>query len=402
MLPRLDKLQAKCQKLGLEVTQSGKRPAKSDYAEALRAHFLPKGGLLYDELEPMLCFAEWNLKDEERTKIWTSPAWIAQRKLNGCRAIVHFVAGEGVFVHSRTISVQTYRFQELTDQFTFRDFVPDFTATLDCEVLIDQPVDTRNYTTKGELTKTSLHSTTAILHLEAEAARRLQVDQQAFLMMHTFDIMRYEGQELGAVPLSRRLKVLSEFFEKHVWDSAFEPYFHEVPWVKEGKKDFFKEVVDNGGEGVILKSLNSAYVASSSRRRDAWVKVKKRIEFDAYVTGFQRGDEDTDWKNLVGALLFSVKTEDGEHLIAKCTNLTLKTRRKITIYDPETDEVSLHPGVYDRVAEVSGQDVSSRSLRLSHATIERWRPKVGPDTKTAEACQVKMEDLVDAAEWVGT
>jgi len=401
MLPKLEKLIAKCEELGLEVRPAGKKIGKQDCARVLREHHLPEGGLPYEELTPMLAFAEWNLKPEEQKTIWTSPTWVAQRKINGCRVIVHFVAGVGVFAHSRTVSVQTWRFQELTDQFLWKDQIPYFSATIDCEAIIDKPIDTRQYTNKGEITKTSLHSTTAALHLEAENSRLMQMAQSAPLVCQAFDITSFEGKDLRDLPLYERVKKLAEFRNLVDNDTEWSPYFEFPQYRVTDKRTFFDEIIANGGEGIMLKNRNSKYSASSSRKRDAWVKVKKRVEYDAFVTGFLRGDADTAWKDLVGALEFSVMTDKGLHPIAMCTNLKLKTRKKITIYDKETDTVSLDPRLMGRVAEVSGQDISSRSMRLSHATIERWRPTEGPDSKSKEECMVSMEDIREAAAWAG-
>jgi ATP-dependent DNA ligase len=401
MLPVLAKLEAKAKSLGLTVKPAGKKVGKADVVKVLREHFLPLGGLRYTELTPMLCFPIWDMELPEQEKVWTSPNWVAQEKLNGCRLVLHFVKGVGTFAHSRTISLKTYRYQELTDQLLVRDFVPDFDATIDCEVMVEKAIDTRGYTPKGELTKSSLHSTTAILHLEPEAARRIQKDQDAPLQFKCFDITSWQTRDCRGTPLEGRLKRLDEFAEK-IQTTPLRDWFSFPGHVREGKKEFFDRIIAAGGEGVILKNLRSTYEDSSSRRRDAWVKAKKRIEFDAFVTGFIRGERGTAWENLVGALTFSVNVEGGaKHEIANCSNLTLENRRKITVYDEATDTVSLLPQLYGKVAQVSGQDVSARSYRLSHATIDRWRPKNGPDAKRADDCVESLKDLKNAAEWVG-
>jgi len=399
-LPNLDKLALTCQKLGLAVTQKGKRPAKSDYVDVLRAHFLPPGGLKFEEREPMLCFASWNLKPDELTKVWTSPSWAAQIKFNGCRLMIHFVKDVGVFAHSRTVSVKTYRFEELTEQLLWGNFVPDFSATIDCEVMIEKAVDTTPYTAKGVKTKSSLHSTTAVLSLAPESSKRLQIEQDAPLNVHVFDILSYEGSDLRGKRLVDR-EVYRAKFKDRMALLPMANIFHFPPLVIEGKKAFVDGIIANGGEGGILKNLNAVYEDSSSRSRNGWVKVKKRIEFDAFVTGFVRGEPGSGWENLVGALTFSVHTEKGLHELGNASNITLETRKKISVYDPATNQVSLIPAIMGKVAEISGQDVSSRSLRLSHCTIERWRAKVGPDAKTSQECIQSYADLEEAANWVG-
>lgn len=402
MLPNLDKLVQKCAALGLEVKPAGKKLGKEDCVRVLRQHFLPPGGLPYEEVTPMLCFAEWNLKPDEQRAIWQSTQWAAQRKLNGCRLIVHFVKGKGIYAHSRTVSLKTYRFQELTDQLLISKVKPTFSATVDCEVMIEKPIDTRSYTAKGEITKTSLHSTTAVLHLEAEMARKIQVEQDCPLMFHVFDIMSLDGKKITHLMLKDRLQNLELVKDLIMATPELAPYFVWPELVTIDKKGFAERIIAEGGEGVILKNLRAPYEDSSSRPRTGWVKVKKRIEFDAFVTGFKRGDADTAWKNMVGALEFSVYTKDGKtHVLGYGTNLTMEQRQKVTVYDKATDTVSLVPGVLGKVAEISGQDISARSLRLSHCTIDRWRPKDGPDGKRADECVVDLDDLEQRAEWVG-
>lgn len=405
MLPNLSELKKKCDDLSLTVVQKGKRPAKSDYVEVLRAHYMPEGGLPYEELTPMLCFAEWNLKEDERERIWRSVNWVIQKKLNGCRIILHFVKGVGVFAHSRTTSVKTFRFQELQQQFTWHDYVPNFSATLDAEVIIEKPIDTRAYTAKGEITKTSLHSTTSVLHLEAENARKIQIEQDAPLMVHAFDITSSDlrtaiGEDHRKEPYSTRIELL-KIFEDVIRKTSLSKFFHFPKVERANKKEFLNKILAEGGEGGILKNLRAPYVDSSSRKRDGWVKVKRRQDYDAFVSGFIRGEKGTGWENLVGALEFSVITEKGVHVLGYASNITLENRKKITIYDPKSDEVTLAPAILGKVAEISGQDISARSLRLSHCIVERWRPKQGPDAKNRGDCRYKMSDLLAASSWVG-
>jgi len=400
MLPNLVVLEKKCASLGLTVSPKGKKLAKQDCVDVLRQHFLPAGGLPYQEMAPMLCFAEWNLKESEQKDMWEGPDWVAQVKMNGCRLVIHFVKDVGVFAHSRTVSVKTYRYEEATDQLLISSFKPAFSATVDAEVMIEKPVDTRPYTAKGQITKSSLHSTTAVMALKPENSRKLQVEQDAPLQFHIFDVMRWEGQDLRGLKLAAR-ETHRAHFEDLIAKTEIGKNFHFPPLVKANRRAFYEGILAAGGEGVIMKNLKSTYEDSSSRLRTHWVKVKKRIEFDAFVIGFERGDAGKGWENLIGDLHFGIHTEKGIHMLAKCSNMTMETRQKISIYDPATNTVSMDPNMYQKVAEISGQDVSSREYRLSHATIDRWRPKQGPDAKNADQCQVKMADLITAAEWVG-
>lgn len=403
MLPNLSELKSKCQKLNLPVVQAGKREAKADYVKVLREHFLKRDypmGLPYEELTPMLCFASWNLTEAELKGIWRNPEWIAQRKENGCRMTLYFVPKVGVFATSRTISLKTYRLQELTDKLLFNNFQDSpGMITLDVEAIVEKPVDTTPYTAKGQVTKSSLHSTTAILSLEGSNSRRLQRDQDAPLTFKVLDVTQWGGVDLRKQALAHRLEKVNLFFD-WIRTTELASNFIYLPVEKVDKQKFLESIWEDGGEGVVLKNLRSTYEDSTSRRRDAWVKVKKRVEFDCFVSGFKRGEPDGEFRNLVGALEFSVNLTNGKtHVLGYPINMTLEERNRISIYDPATDTVSMISSMYNRVAEISGQDISAREFRLSHCTFDRWREDEG-DTKLAEECVVDFADLQQAAEWV--
>lgn len=395
MQMNLADLQRKCESLGLTVVQKGKRPAKEDCVSVLRAHFMPKEGLPFTELTPMLCFAEWNLKPEEQKAVWSSPSWVAQKKLNGFRIIIHFVKGVGVFATSRNVSLKTFRLTEVTQSLLIKDFIPDFTATVDGEAIIDKSVDTRPYTTKGEITKTSLHSVVSCIHLEPSNGRRLQIEQNAPIVFHLFDVTKLGGVDCRSLRLIQRIRILDSLKDL-IKATEIGKYFEFPEYTNLDKKEFFKQEVAAGGEGVVLKNLNSTYEDSSSRGRAAWVKAKKRIEYDCFVSGFKPGDPGSGWENLVGALEFSINTEVGVWNLGFCSNITMEERIAMTGY--VNGAPVLKDEYYDRVAEISGQDISARSLRLSHCTLDRWR--VGVDAKSKDECYTLMSDLKSRAEWV--
>lgn len=107
---------------------------------------------------------------------------------------------------------------------------------------------------------------------------------------------------------------------------------------------------------------------------------------DAFVTGWERGDADAGFKDLIGDLLLSVNLikEDGskeEHVIAKISNLPLVERRAITIFD-EAGNMQLRPDYMGKVGVVEGQCISSRARRLVHPRLIEWRNDKGPDQCT--------------------
>lgn len=403
MLMNLAALEKKCQDLGLDYQPTdGKKLGKAHCVAALRAHFLPPEGLPYEEIAPQLAFPEWNLKALEIRNVQEGPDWGAQCKFNGYRLIIYFIKGVGVFATTRTVSVKTFRLEEMSSKLLFGDHVPDFTATVDCEGIIEKPVDTGPYTMggKGVVTKSSLHSAVAVAHLNAEGCLRLQREQNAPFVFKVFDVLNLDGESLMGLLLREREKIrMSSDFQKRF---SLEPLLNQFEFpelVQVDRLAYRDKIIKAGGEGVIWKNLNATYT-EDGRQRNVWVKHKKRIEFDAFVSGFKPGESGKGFEHLVAALEFSVNLkEGGTHVLGWASNLTRDHMNKMTV--TVDGKPTLHPSMLNRVAEISGQDVSAREFRLSHCTLDRWRYQPGPDFKSADQCVVSMQDLKEAAEWVG-
>ena len=330
----------------------------------------------YTELSPMLCFSYELLKPSEKEVLWHDDSpWLAQEKYNGVRAILQFVRDQGIVAYTRNKT-------NITDRLLFSGDVPDFSATVDTEAVINKPI----VTPRGETTKSSLHSTSVILRMVPVASKCLQLEQAAPLVLHVFDITNWQGMDLRSKPLCERLSYLSDF--RLAMSFRWEDWFQFPPVRFQGKKAFFDEVLARGGEGAILKNLNSPYIDSTSRSRSGWIKVKKSVSFDCFVSGFGRGHPNTEWHRKVGYLAFSIHTEKGPHEIARVTNFPFHIRKRISIYDPSTDQVSLSPDAMGRVAKISGLEVAQRSFRVSHPRILAWKGEL-----TAEQCRYSWGDV---------
>ena len=399
-------LKLKCEDLKLfKALPFGKKDNAQHYINQLREHYEPSVGLPYEGIDVMKCFQSWNLREAERNLLWSNPNWVSSPKINGCRAVVHFVRDVGIFVQSRTISVKNFRHNDLTEKLlpVMRSFIPSFSAIIDCEVLVEKVIDTHAYTSKGEVTKSSLHSTTSILHLNSEASIAIQQDQDAPLVFHVFDILQFSQSteadyilSLMRNPLSERLEYLRSF-QALIEETEIRPYFEFVEHSTLNKLSKFKALCAEGGEGAILKNLASHYYPP--RNRLGWVKFKRSLECDAYVSGFTRGDCNRGNANKVGSLEFSVYLDDAcinTHIIGYVPTITDELRDSISIYDCGTDTVTMRESFYGKVAEITGMEISGRKLRLTHCVISKWREN--SDLKTKEGCIWKLADIEKVAQ----
>jgi len=377
-------LYAKCQELEIDCDRDN---GKDYYLSLLRGHFLKRDypkGLPYPDIAPMLCYPAWHLKPGELEQIYKSPEWKGQEKLNGCRVLIHFVRDVGLFILTRTISVRTFRYEEVTASFLFYQFIPKFNASLDAEAMAPVGIDTRGYTAKGDITTTTLHSVSTLFHLDAPQARRLQKEQHKVLTLRVLDIMRWGGRDVTELTLDER-DVLIGDAHKRLRREGLDKFFLQVPYEEEDKVTAFQKIVEQGGEGLVLKHRKSLYLPDT-RSRKAWIKVKKRIRMLAFVTGFERGKEEGQHKDRVGALKFSAYDERGQiQEVAVAGNLELAFRKQISLLDLKTKKLTLDPKLYGRVAQISGQEWSGRKRNLVHATFDGWENAGRAECLIAEA-----------------
>lgn len=380
----LSDLKKECQVLGLTIPEYD---ARAPYLNALRDFYIKRdfpSGLPYEELTPMLAFNYWELDLKQQSALWEDHNWIVQRKLNGCRLILHFIKGVGVFAQSRAVSEKTYRRTELTDHLLLSGSTPDFAATVDSEVVCGK----RIHLASGD-TCSSLQATAALLRMEPEASKRLQREQEAPLMAHVFDITNWKGQDLRKNKLCERLVYLEDF-KQAIARAELNRYVAFLEICHREKKAFFEKVLAEDGEGVVLKNLNFSYVDSSSRSRWGWIKVKRQLELDAYVSGFEPGRVGSKYEHKVASLLFSVTSEAGHRVIAKVSNLPYHFRKEVSVYDRDNGVVKLNLDVYGRVAHLAGLEMSQRAFRLVHPRIVHWRSDL-----PQERCLYALSDLQD-------
>lgn len=231
---------------------------------------------------------------------------------------------------------------------------------------------------------------TALLSMNSEDSLRIQEEENCPLELRVFDVLWWNGEWIYNKPLIERIPYIVEAV-KQLQDAGVKcrrPYSSYS-----NKKAFYKAMIAAGAEAGVLKNLHSPYVPTSSRKKDGFVKVKRTMSetmqdegisdgIDAFVTGFEPGDESKGWAGLVGALEFSVYLKkDGEqklHKIARITNIPMELRKRIT--EVVDGQPVLKKDWYGKVAEIDGQCVSARSYRLKHARLIQWRNDRSEDT----------------------
>ena len=395
---RIDYLKADCELKGISITPSGKRIMKDDYVKALREWHITKKYGSMDNIPwsmkfmlsiecPQLCKRIKDLKSDQQELVWNSHDWIAEEKIDGVRMIIVWDATEKKFhFYSRNNSVTDYLPQDYADTIfvTAKNFDYPNNFVLDSEIISSNPcLETNTHCL------TQLQSTAALLNLNSEDSKTIQkkyplkfvvfdcLYDSSSLIDEIWEVRHYHAEKLCS-------KLLESGFccelNKVVENTADNQY---------AKREFFDAVISRCGEGLVLKNRNAKYHATSSRTIDC-VKVKRSTadaltkDIDAFVTDYVVGKDDTRNSNMVVGFVFSIllKKQDGSvvtHPIAVCSNVSDIIKDDATVIS-EDGQVKLNPDYYGRVATVQGQNISARSLRLTHAVIDCWRPDRSADT----------------------
>ncbi len=191
-----------------------------------------------------------------------------------------------------------------------------------------------------------------------------------------WDILFYDGQDVRELCLADRRKLLTKLFQDHIDHPRIRQVVSGPPTL-----EFYHSVVDDDGEGVVLKDLSCAY-----GEKGAWVKVKKVTTLDVIVTGFTEGRGK--YSGMIGSLKCSVYSSGGVLIeVAAVSGMTDDVRRDITA----------RPWAWlGGVVEIEAQEFSADRLLSPqfkckrpdadprHATFNKMMTDLATKTKRAE------------------
>ena len=215
---------------------------------------------MIEQIDPISCLG---------SKRWTEEAlqssdWIAEEKLDGIRFLMH-ITEDGIRFTSRGISVKTGLFVERTGNFPHLE-------NLKLSDLAYTVID-------GEMKHKNWNESQSITGSDPENAIQLQ-NKIGYIDYYVFDIIRYKGENIENKPFLERRDIL-----RHLVKRMNCNYVKLVNHVVDNKKAYFDSLVKAGGEGIILKKLDSTY------QKNGWIKVKKEMTVDCVITGYEAARE---------------------------------------------------------------------------------------------------------------
>lgn len=177
-----------------------------------------------------------------------------QYKYDGFRVQIH-KNGEDIRMFSRNLESMTDMFPELVE--AARKQINAKTAILDCEALAYNP-ESEEFLPFQETTKRRRK-----YNIE-ETAKNLPL--KAFV----FDLLYKDGKSYIDEPLTKRLEVLRETIKE---DGTLIVTKNQTVSDAEKLSEILEDAITKGLEGVVIKKLDSKYVAGG--RNFNWVKLKR-------------------------------------------------------------------------------------------------------------------------------
>jgi ATP-dependent DNA ligase len=302
------------------------------------------------QIKPMLVYKTAPGKSmlEEVKKIYKSYdwRWICEEKKDGSRYLMHFFKHKYPILTGRRTSVVTGNFTEVK----VSEKLPQFAIKhhyLDGTVL------------DGEYMGTS-----------AASIKKCQY--------FAFDCLFYRNVNVMDYPLSLR-KRFTESVVKLInsLDSSIPIVTLEWKYVLDWQEvlELFEETVKKGGEGLVLKNVNSKYIPGK-RSRNFWVKLKKKETFDVVIMGLKKSSS-----KKYGTSGFNTF----RHLIAgqyKNGELVEVCHIPATSFTDHEHSIMSKQGVQKLMGKVAEVEAMERlKIKLRHPRFMRWR-----DDKNPEEC----------------
>jgi ATP-dependent DNA ligase len=278
--------------------------------------------------------------------------------------------------------------------------------------VIDGELISLNPSVNGHIvTDTILNAVVSILGMNQLDSYRMQAEADYPLRYQAFDVLQFQGDSVMGKPLVERKKMLHEILVK-LWESADSKGLPQLKWIEEvpclvgsygDKLEFYKQVTGNGGEGLVVKDVNSFYNPHENRggMSAPWVKYKRTVsesigaDVDAFIDGtFEPGSGK--YEGMVGSIGFSVYLfpSGKQHRIAMVSGLPDSLRKSLSDKD-DNGNLRVKPGFVGIVGVLDGQDFGSRSGTMLHARLNRLR--TGADAKLPQECvfqETQLNELV--------
>jgi ATP-dependent DNA ligase len=299
----------------------------------------------------------------------TDPAWVLERKYDGCRYRMIIEDDGTIILQSRKVSTKTGKFVEKQDR------VPHLTGKK-LEAWAGTIVEGEIVVEKNSCTSSSVVS---IMGCDAEKAIARQ-EETGKLHWVMFDILFFCGKDYREWPEANRRRLLDDFrYDVSRMRRDLGKYLslsERISPDQHSHMETYESFIEKGYEGGMLKDTNAVY-------GKGWWKMKPVVEIDAIVTGFTEGKGK--FAGQIGAIEFSVIDSGGAlRYLGKASGMDDAVRNEIS---KNRDKF------FRRLLEIKCQEVCRKKdwYSLRHPRFSRWRDDLPILDITAEKLEREIK-----------
>jgi ATP-dependent DNA ligase len=238
--------------------------------------------MILQPMKPAKLDLDKDLHKRRLDEYMSSPNYVAEPKIDGC----HYFLNGGV-VQSTQISKSTGTLVDKTGNFPH--LVEAFLKANLGDAVLDGEINFAGNQKSYDVTK--------ITGCSAEEAVRRQENETGWVSYTVFDILRDpKGNWLYNQPWYKRREIL-EYVMSLLTKEC--PQFELIPVRRSRKQKFLDDILNRGGEGIVLKHTAGIYLPGK-RPIDNWVKIKVSDTDDVVVMGFDPPQKEYTGKNYEG------------------------------------------------------------------------------------------------------
>ncbi len=297
------------------------------------------------EIDPQPCRGQF------KERLWEDNNYWAEHKFHGCRYLLY---SDGRLL-SRHASVKGTGFVDKIDR---TPHLAAIARALPAGTILDGEVVSHDFGTVRDVT--------SILGSSPELAIQKQ-HERGFLEYRVFDIPYIENLDLRKDELFNRRQALEFLFQRYTF-----PYMKIAEITRYHKKEYYASILEQGGEGIILKNKYSKY-----GEQRYWVKAKGVEDFDVFISGYKPAEQyskkvsgivsETEFyiNGWIGAVEMSMidAITGQEVFVGTCSGFTRETRKFISDHKEEC---------LGRVITIMAQS-QLKSGKFENPRFDRWR-----------------------------
>jgi ATP-dependent DNA ligase len=179
--------------------------------------------------------------------------------------------------------------------------------------------------------------------------------------LHIFDVIKFKNEDTTKYNNEKRREILE----------SLDIYKDKINLVQRWDRDFLKhynEVINNGGEGLVIKKIGNGTIYIPDTKNSNWYKIKKHMTTDYIITGFDISTS-IKYRGQIKAIKLGLYKDGIIKEVCRCGSMKEKDRKYFT---------DNQKNIIGDVVEIGGYDVFP-SGATRHPFFIRLRPDLNKE-----------------------